>query len=244
MFRDFLTAVGFLTVLPVSRKSVGPERIASATLFFPLVGLLMGLFLALADFFLKDILPRQVIDIFIVVFLAAITGGLHIDGLADTIDGLIGGRGDRNRTLAIMKDSRLGAMGAAGVVLLLMMKFIALDNIPTAYRPSALLLAPAAARWSQVLVSFRSKPAREGGIAAFIPFIEPWHLFFATAMVVATVFFISNSLGIAAFVLIALVTLGLKVFFGRAIGGITGDVIGAVNELNETLVLLVFTVML
>ncbi len=242
---DFLSALGFLTVIPVGQKKVAPDRMAGAMMFFPLVGLLLGSILVLFDYLAKGLLPRQVTDALIITFLALITGGLHLDGLADTADGLIGGKGDKGEALAIMKDSRTGAMGVVAIFLLLLIKFMALDSIPSVLRPGALLLAPTLSRWGQVVVSYGSRPARsEGSLAgSFITHIRLAHLVVASLMAAAFSAVFGGMTGLAALAAAAIACLLLKIFFNYSIGGETGDTIGASSEIAEALVLIVFSAM-
>ena len=245
MISGFLVAVSFLTVIPVGpRTEIGPGRFAASMSYFPLVGLLIGLALALMDFALRGLLPGMVLDVTLVAALALFTGGLHLDGLADTVDGLIGGRGDREKTLSVMKDSRIGAMGVVALALLLAMKIAALGGMPAGLRPAALMLAPAMARWSQVQVSFGSATARgQEGLAG--PFIERLRLrnyLVALATLFLMVILARQPRGLYAFIAVALFAAAAKVFFGRRLGGVTGDTIGAVSEISETLALFVFSV--
>lgn len=232
-----------MTVLPVGQKKLTAERMAAVTALFPLAGLLIGGVLVVFDFLVKGLLPRQVTDALIVAFLAFITGGLHLDGIADTADGLIGGKGDREKTLAIMKDSRTGAMGVIAIVLLLLVKFMALDNIPSELRPGALLLAPALSRWGQVLVSYGSRPARsENSLAgSFITYIKPAHFIIASILAVGFGVVFGRVDGLASVAGVAIACLLLKIFFNYSIGGVTGDTIGASSEITEALVFVIFS---
>ena len=240
---DILSALGFLTVIPVGQQKLTAERMAAVTALFPLVGLLIGGVLVGFDFLVKGLLPRQVTDALIIAFLAVITGGLHLDGIADTADGLIGGKGDREKALAIMKDSRTGAMGVIAIALLLLVKFMALDSIPSVLRPGALLLAPALSRWGQVLVSYGSRPARsENSLAgSFITYIKPAH--FIAASILAVVFGVvfGGATGLASVAAVAIACLLLKLLFNYSIGGETGDTIGASSEITEALVFVIFS---
>ena len=115
--RHLLLAIQFLTILPVpSPRRCDPEDLGRATAWFPLVGLLLGGLLWLADLGLTPLFPRHLTDALLVTLLAVLTGGLHLDGLADVCDGLAA-RGDKQRFLAAMKDSHVGALGAVGLML-------------------------------------------------------------------------------------------------------------------------------
>ncbi len=246
MLSAFLTALGFLTVIPPGQEKIQPERMAGMMSFFPVVGLLIGSILAFFDYLAKGLLPRQVTDALIIAFLAFITGGLHLDGIADTADGLIGGKGDREKALAIMKDSRTGAMGVVAICLILLVKFMALDSIPSDMRPGALLLAPVLSRWGQVLVSYGSRPARSDNSLAgsFMVYLKPAHLVAASVMAAAFAAMFGGLTGLSALAAAAIACLLLKIFFNRSIGGETGDTIGATSEIAEALVFIVFSAMI
>ena len=240
---DMLSAIGFLTVIPVGQKKLTAERMAAVTALFPLAGLLIGGILVGFDFLVKGILPRQVTDAFIIAFLAVITGGLHLDGIADTADGLIGGRGDKEKTLAIMKDSRTGAMGVIAIALLLLVKFMALDSIPSVLRPGALLLAPSLSRWGQVLVAYGSRPARsENSLAgSFITHIKPAHFIVASILAVGFgVVYRRHDRPCLRCGRCDSVP-SVKILFNYSIGGETGDTIGASSEITEALVFVIFS---
>ena len=244
---SFLTAINFLTIFPFARgKVVEPRELASSMALFPLVGVWLGACMWLMDKYLCLIFPVWVVACLIVAFLAIVTGGLHLDGFTDTLDGFYAGRGDRARTLEVMKDSRVGAMGVIGLFLLLMLKVAAVASIPTGLRGQALLVMPAISRWSQVQVAIGSAYARkEGSLAkAFVEFLEWKHFATATIVTCVAVVLLSGTHGMAAFAVAGLFTFGAKAYFKSRIGGVTGDTIGAVNEINEVLVLLVFCVSL
>jgi len=245
---DLLTAIRFLTILPLGRgEALEPKKMAASMAWFPFVGLLLGAALMALDLGLTGrVFPRPVVDAILIAFMALVTGGLHLDGFADTLDGTFGGRGDKARTLEIMKDSRIGAMGVVGIAVLLLLKFTALGGVPADDRWHALVLMPVLARWSQVSMAFRAKAARSGGSLAgsFVEYLGFGHLLLASLATLAAAFFIGGTTGVAALAAVSLLTLASKAHFNRWLGGITGDTIGCVSEINEVLVLLVFTVII
>ena len=140
----------FLTIVPLPvTVRCEEEDLGRSMSFFPLVGLAIGALLAGADFLLAPLLPRGVADLVLVALLSLVTGGLHLDGLSDVCDGLAA-RGSRQRFLDVMKDSRVGAVGAVALVLGLMLKYQALLAVPPEYKREALLFFPLAARFAQV----------------------------------------------------------------------------------------------
>ena len=148
--RLFLIAFQFLTIVPLPLTvRCEEEDLGRSMTFFPWVGLAIGALLAGTDFLLAPLLPRAVADLLLVVLNSAVTGGLHLDGLSDVCDGLAA-RGSRERFLAVMKDSRIGAVGAVALMLGLALKYQALLAVPVAYKREALLFFPLVARFAQV----------------------------------------------------------------------------------------------
>ncbi|HMI92808.1 MAG TPA: adenosylcobinamide-GDP ribazoletransferase, partial [Polyangiales bacterium] len=130
LLRALLAAIGFLTRLPVGRKwEIGAEDLGRALYFFPWAGALLGALLLVLERVLHGHLSLELIALALTAALAALTGGLHLDGVADICDGLAGGRGNRARTLEIMRDSRIGALGALALALLLIGKVLAVRDV-------------------------------------------------------------------------------------------------------------------
>jgi adenosylcobinamide-GDP ribazoletransferase len=192
-----------------------------------------------ADFVLGRILPRQVVDLLLVTLLAAVTGALHLDGLADVCDGLAA-RGGRERFLAVMKDSRIGAVGVVGLTLGLLLKYQALLQISPEIRREALLLFPTLARFSQVQMAVGSQRARQDGLGAlFVAGAGGFQFAVAALLTLAAAFLLLGARGLWCCLAGYLLTWGMKSWSHRRLGGVTGDVIGCVSELNEILCLLV-----
>lgn len=252
MFRDFVTALQFLTVIRVRRRHAASENeLARSMVYFPFVGFAIGFLLVKADQALLWLLPDTISNVIIVLLWTAVSGGLHIDGLADTADGLMGGR-DPEQRLAIMRDSRIGTAGVLAILFALLLKYAVLNSLFDDAKTAALLTAPAFARWSQMLMMFEASYGREEGLGkAFIG-----HVRFGGLLAASVV-----SIGLSAFVIyendtrtallaagvpvaVAVLTLLWRWFAGRKIGGVTGDTVGAANELNEVLTLLLFVFLL
>jgi adenosylcobinamide-GDP ribazoletransferase len=247
MFRNFITALQFLTIVTVKRDHEPDESdLARSMVYFPFVGFLIGLTLVYADKVLLWLLPETLSNVFLIALSLVLTRALHADGLADSVDGLMGGR-DRESRLAIMRDSRIGTAGALSLFIVLLVKYVCLNNLFADYKTAALLTAPAFGRWSQMLMMFHAEYGREEGMGrSFVGHVRVGGLVFASVI----------SLGISAFVIaddnrtallaagipiaVAVLTLCWRWFVIRRIGGVTGDVVGAANELNEALTLLLF----
>jgi adenosylcobinamide-GDP ribazoletransferase len=251
MVRNFINAVQFLTIVTVSRKHRLEEGdLAKAMVYFPLVGFLIGFLLVYADkAFALIVLPQNVATFLLVIISVLITRALHIDGLADTLDGLMGGHDHASR-LVIMKDSRLGTAGVLGIVIVLIMKYLCLNSLFESDRIAALLTAPALARWSQTLMVFNIRYGREEGMGkAFVGHLRISGLVAASVVAVGLSAFVVAQQEVRSIYLIFSMILGVVAltFAGRwylvhKLGGMTGDAIGAVSELNEVLVLLLFVV--
>ena len=206
--------------------------------FFPLAGLTIGAVLAGADFLLAPLLPRVVADLLLVALLAGITGALHHDGLADVCDGLAA-RGGRERFLAVMKDSRIGAVGVVGLVLGLLLKYQGVLCLPLSIKREALLFFPMVARFAQVQMAVGAQRAREDGLgAACIAGAGTTQLVVAAVVTLPAAYLLLGSTGIACCAVLAVFTGLLKAWSHRRLGGITGDVIGCASELNEVFCLL------
>jgi adenosylcobinamide-GDP ribazoletransferase len=201
--------------------------------FFPVVGLVLGLVLAGLAALLGGALPSTVLAVLLIAALAGLTGGLHIDGLADTFDALGGGRGDRQRMLDLMRDSRIGAHGAAALVLGLLLKVFALAAVLQRRDLTLVLLFPAIGRWAVTPWIVLHPYARAEGLGrAFNGEARAREVAIATVIVAAAVLLLGPRLiapALGALAAAALFALWLR----RRLGGLTGDVYGATIELAE-----------
>ena len=208
---------------------------------FPLVGLLLGLILLIINSLLTPFLPDRLVNIILISTLIIVTGGLHLDGFMDTLDG-IGGGNNRERILTIMRDSRVGAFGAIGLVLLLLIKWEALNCLNGEAKGVALLLMPVVGRGGQVLLTYLSPYARAEGIGrSFVDGLDRRVVIVAASVTLVLSLVLAGFAGILIVVFAGFFTLWWGRFFLNKIGGVTGDVIGALNELLElfTLVIIV-----
>ena len=237
--RALLLAIGFATRVPVRVDRVEARDLAAAISCLPLVGVAIGA-LCLGVFELSTLsLGRWLPAVFCVACAALITGGLHLDGLADLFDALGGGRGERQRMLEIMRDPRVGAHGASALVLVLLAKVIAVAELPSGARWAALCGAPAVARLMAVWLLFGLPPAREGGLGHDMGAeLRAGHMAFATGTFLILAVWLGPLLLTAALASVA-VTLGLGWLARTRLGGVTGDVCGAAIELAELAFLVV-----
>jgi len=237
---NFRLAGGFLTVLPVAGdQDFDPRRLAASMGFFPAVGLCLGLLLVMLDWLLGALIPRPVLDCLLLLILILLTGALHLDGMADLLDGLAGGK-DRESTLRIMKDSRVGAMGAVGLVMVLLLKYLCLFNVPLESKSAALLLMPCAGRWIQVMLSAFCRYLRpEGGTAAiFVDQVGERETLLATVTLLVAALVLFGLHGVLLIFFLGLGAMLLMRYFNARLGGVTGDVLGASTEVMEVFALL------
>jgi adenosylcobinamide-GDP ribazoletransferase len=238
MWTDMSNALAFLTIMPVHFRSTSP--VGRLLAWAPLVGLLIGVLVS-ATALLP--LQRELRAFIVVAIWVSITGGLHLDGFADSCDGLLA-TVDVERRLEIMRDPRAGSWAVIGLILLLLGKWSALlDSVP-----ATLILVPVVGRWAIVLTVYAFKPARQSGAA--VHFREGFgraQLSIATM----TTLLVGVILGLWAgwVVVVPLLTAPLCVWLvggwaaRRLSGGLTGDVYGALCELTEVLCLILLALL-
>ena len=237
----FLIALQFLTRIPVKIKvEIQAQDYSRSMIYFPLVGLVLGLSQVLIFKAAMVFFPKAVAEILVITAYIFLSGAIHIDGLADTIDGLYGGRGNREKTLEIMKDSSVGAMGALAISLDVILRFILLDSLPILKIPMALIAMAVLGRWAQVLFTLNSstaKPDSAGGY--FSSSLKPPMFIWASAIMLLINIFVLKPLSLLyILVFVSSVVWLVKNYIKRIIGGITGDTIGAANEITEISILL------
>lgn len=240
--RPFVFAWHFLTVVPLSRAHHEPttQELAASMAWYPVVGLLIGGVLVTADLVLASFLAAEVVNAVLILLLVLLTRGLHQDGLADTLDGLAGGRTPAER-LSIMRDPRIGAIGATGLFLSLILRYAGLVALPEELRVPALLCMPAVGRWAMVMAAWSSPYARlEGGLAASFLTHLSWLQALASTGILALALGFAFGLKGAVVILVIVVGVVLAMWVGCRtwFGGITGDTLGATNELMEIVFLL------
>lgn len=240
--RLYLIALQFLTIIPLPFDTrCQKEDLGRSTACFPLVGLTIGGLLVGLNWLIEPWLNRPLTAALLITALAAVTGALHLDGLADVCDGLAA-RGNRERFLAVMKDSNVGAVGAVGLVLGLLLKWQALLAIPAGITWQTLLLFPTLGRCAQVLAMSGAHHARQDGLgAAFIQGMATRHLLAALFITVAACLTLLPVKGLIALTAVFAVTLIIKGYFRNRLGGLTGDIVGCTCELSEILALIVLS---
>jgi adenosylcobinamide-GDP ribazoletransferase len=233
-----LAACRYLTIVPFPGRSHAPlEVLGRSAAWFPVVGLGLGLALALVERLTSWLFPPLLSALLTVTAWKLLTGGLHLDGLADCLDGLVGR--DPEHRLAIMRDSRIGAFGAIGLILFLMLEIVALAELAPGIRARALIAALVIARATPALLAQLFQPARlDGQGAAFHAGLRPSAVPLGIAVALAAALLTLGALGIAALAVGLLAAVAMTAFVARRLGGVTGDVLGASVEVAELAVLL------
>jgi adenosylcobinamide-GDP ribazoletransferase len=235
--RGLLVAGRFLTRLPVPS---GPEAgdLGRAAGWFPVVGAVLGGLLAGGQVAAGWLAPPLLAAVLVVALWALLTGGLHLDGLADSADGL-GGGWSREETLAIMRDARTGAYGVVAVVLVLAAKIGALAGLAPALGWRAILLAPVLARAAPIGLARLCPPARADGSGhAFALTVAGGGVLAAALVPAGLALGLFGAPGLAPVAVTALATLGFAGYLRRRLGGLTGDCLGALVEASEALTLI------
>jgi adenosylcobinamide-GDP ribazoletransferase len=231
-------ALRYLTIAPIPAGAhVQPTALGRAAAWFPLIGLLLGLVVAAGDRVIGLVFPSLLDALLTVTLWKLLTGGLHLDGLADCLDGLAGrDAGDR---LRIMRDSRIGAFGTIGLILFLLLEVAAVSELAPVTRWRAFATAPALARAVPPLIAWIFPLATPPGQGAmFRSGLTRARVVVALALGAAIAV---AALGLAGLLVVALALmagLGLGRFYTGRLGGVTGDVLGAIIETVELIVLL------
>lgn len=231
-----VSPLALLTALPITRRRMELPGVNYG--LFPIVGLVIGAILLGLDYLARLLLPSPASSGLVVVALAALTGALHLDGLADTADGLFGGR-NRAQRLAIMRDPHNGAFGFVAIAAVLLLKWAALIPLEDWLRTGSLLLVPSLARWS-VLPSMVLFPAARGeGMAFDVQSRSRWpQAVLGSALAVGLSLAIFWPAGLAVLALALVVALSIGAYATSRLGGVTGDVLGCTVEVIEAALLL------
>lgn len=229
----FLLALQLLTTAPITTPlDNSGEQLGRSSLFYPAIGLLLGgLLLAFAH--LTSFLPLAVQAVLVLAVWVLATGGLHLDGLADSADAWVGGMASKQRTLAIMKDPTLGTMAVLALVLVLLLKATLIAACLNG-QLSALLWAPPLARAG--LLGLMANSDYRGNLAS--PIIANLPASTANALSVAWLAAAVWFVGVPAIIALILVMFAVRALAYRRLGGVTGDIYGAAVELAEVAILL------
>ncbi|MCU7798724.1 MAG: adenosylcobinamide-GDP ribazoletransferase [gamma proteobacterium symbiont of Lucinoma myriamae] len=239
--RSFYIALSFLTRIATPLKGdVTQKQIGESIVFYPLVGALMGLtFYISAEiilFFSTDF-SSEVLAAILLVIWVLVTGGLHLDGLADSADAWIGGLNDRDKTLEIMKDPYCGPIGVAIIVLVLLLKWTALSYLLKNDQSAFLIVLPMLSRSIIIVLFMTTVYVRESGLGtALLDYMPNEAILWSVLLVSALAYFIFAN--IFSMLLVAIVVIALRIMMIQRIGGMTGDTLGATVEIAEVTALI------
>jgi len=242
LYKSFFLALSFLTVVPVPELGdCSPQDVKESTLFFPLAGFFIGTVLLVVNTVFSFFCSPQITNLLIMLTLFVLTGGLHHDGLADTADALFSGR-DREGMLRIMKDSVIGPMGAVSLIFSSFFFWQLLNELSGRNKALALVFTPVVARSVQVVLLDKIPYARPGGGTGALFTGESIPLRFESSIIIILTCFCTYSLSTV--ILNVIAVLSFTYMWGRLmsdkLGGITGDCVGAANEIVQILTLFLF----
>jgi len=244
----FISAIKFLTIIPLfGRHEDSQEAMGRSIVYFPVVGLVIGLFLVGVNWLSSLFLPPAMVSGLLVISVVIISGALHLDGFVDTCDGIAGHKSVEDRW-KVMKDSRAGAFGIIGITLLLLFKYISLSSVPGNLLPASLIIMPVVSRWTVVFALFAYPYARSEGLGKTVKLSANRQRFsIATVITLTLVTGMAWLADISYFYLAGpAIMLGTWViivlaagYFKRKFAGLTGDTYGAINEVAEVGVLII-----
>lgn len=239
----FLAALRFLTIIPLPRwREVSTEEVKHSLGYFPAVGIIIGLVLAGLNWLFSLVLPPAIVHVFLLISLVIITGALHLDGLADTCDG-IAGRSLEDRW-RIMRDSHAGSFGIVGVLSLLLLKYVSLTRVPDDWLMATLVLMPVVSRWAMVYAVFAYPYARPSGLGTAFKAGAGWPSFIlATLVTLAVAIVLARLAGLIIVAGVWVIVVALATFFRHRFAGLTGDTYGAINEVAEVAVLILVSIL-
>jgi adenosylcobinamide-GDP ribazoletransferase len=236
-----IAAFQFLTIFPtLIKRMITSQEMGQAVGWFPLVGIVLGLALHGVNTLAQMVFPTSVSAALTLFAWVIFTRAFHLDGFMDTCDGLFGGWTPERR-LEIMKDSRMGAFGVAGGVLVLLTEYAALHS-PLNLFP-ALMLSTTLGRWVSPLVIYAFPYAREDGLGIEMKRnVSTREVILATLITGGTAWFIDGWLGLVLMLVAAIIGFLIAFYAMRLLPGLTGDIYGTVTTLVEMLVLVFFTI--
>jgi adenosylcobinamide-GDP ribazoletransferase len=240
----FLTALSFLTRFPVRLNSNndGAFDLSRSIIFFPVVGAIVGGVTAGIYWILKPFLPPTVLSIIVVALPIFFTGGIHFDGLMDTCDGIFSGR-SRERSLEIMRDSRVGSMGVIAGILNVLLRCSLLIELPAAALPVVLVSQTATGRLVMSLALHFFPYARKDGLGhGFTENRKIGYVALASLLAIFIIYSMVGTAGIVIGLITIIVAMLIAAWVKGKIGGLTGDVYGALNEVSENIFLLLYLV--
>ncbi len=232
---SFLLMLSFFTSIPIgNRVEYSNERFNKGIVLFPLTGFVVGIFLVMPKFL--NIASKPVEGILIIILYVILTGAIHLDGLSDSLDGLLSNR-DQKRILEIMKDSRIGSFGAIGLILYFLILYSTVQIVDYRW----LLIMPFVGKVNGFLAAGISRYARsEGGMGKlFIEGIGIWKAMLYSIIMIVVSYLILGGFGLFTSIIGLIFTILMVKWIERKIEGMTGDTIGLIIEVSQCVFLLI-----
>lgn len=238
MIRGLIVALQFLTRLPVNiQVDFNDENIGKSTFFFPYVGILLG-FLSSILYYIMSPFNIQIASFLTLVVMIILTGGLHLDGLSDTVDGFFSNR-DKEKTLEIMKDSRIGAFGVLSLILIILFKYILISNMDVNL-PVALALSMGNSRLIALTQIAFKKVARPGGLGHMVSKSNPKKYIIYSIIIYLLIISYIDIIYFIPLIVSFIAGEVISLYSYKKIDGLTGDIYGATIEVTEAISLLAF----
>ncbi|GAA0116918.1 adenosylcobinamide-GDP ribazoletransferase [Clostridium senegalense] len=240
---DFLLYVQFFTRIPINIElECTNENFIRGSIFFPVIALIIGLIEYIVYVIMKNFFPSTIVAILVLITSAILTGALHMDGLGDVCDGFFAFRGGKGRIIEIMKDSQIGVYSCVAIIMDVLLKYNLISLAIESSIPELIIVAPVVGRLAIVFISTIGKPAKENGSGnIFIGKIKKSQLVLTIILVIALeLIFINVREACTITLAVLIMAYGFNCFCNSKINGLTGDTLGAVNELAEVLALMVF----
>ncbi len=238
MLREISSVFSFLTIIPVNNSDI--ETVAKYMYIFPIVGILIGLLVGSFALGLSLFLDPLIVSLLVVGALSVITGIHHTDGLADFADGLMT-KGKKEKKLQAMKDVFTGSAGTVSIVLYILGMIIAISLMSGFVLFQAILLSEILAKFSMVLQASMGRSAAVGSNSPFVKIMgDKKRLAIAGIITLIPLVAIGETNGLIVFACTIIITMFILAISTRSFGGITGDVLGATNEITRLSSLVIF----
>jgi adenosylcobinamide-GDP ribazoletransferase len=238
MLKEISSVFSFLTILPTSNSSL--ETVAKYMYLFPIVGIVIGLIIGSVGYGLSLFLEPLIVSLLLVTLFVIVTGIHHTDGLADFADGLMA-KGTKEKKIAAMKDLSTGSSGIVAIVLYIVGLIIVISQSTGYQLFLAIFLSEIFAKFSMVLMASLGKSASLGSNSPFVELMKnKKKLLLASVFTLPPLIILGSTIGLLVFGIGVLLTVIIVIISTRSFGGITGDVLGATNELTRLASLLIF----
>ncbi|MFN3654146.1 MAG: adenosylcobinamide-GDP ribazoletransferase [Candidatus Nitrosotenuis sp.] len=238
MFRQAASVFSFLTIIPTGNSDL--QSVARHMYLFPIIGIAIGLIMGSVGYGLSLFLDPLVVGLFVTAGLVLITGIHHTDGLSDFADGLMA-RGTKEKKLQVMRDPSVGSAGIVAIILYVAAAIIALSSLKGFELFYAILAGEIIAKFSMVLITSIGPSAWQGSNTPFVDSMrDRKKLVIAAAITVGLLAILQNNTSFLALGIGVIMSIIIAMISRRSFGGVSGDVMGAANEITRVSTFLVF----